>query len=73
MCANLADKMQADDAHRLGNIATIFSIGGAAMVAAGVVLWLTAPAGSETHAPGVAVAPGAGPSFADMTMVGRFE
>jgi tetratricopeptide (TPR) repeat protein len=71
VCASLADKMQGDDARRLGNIATAFSVGGAAVAVAGVILWLTAP--EDSRARGLAAAPSAGPSYAGMTLTGRFQ
>jgi hypothetical protein len=54
-------------------ISTVAFIAGGALVAAGAVLWLTAPAGAEQHAEGsVAVVPVAGPSAWGAGVSGSF-
>ncbi len=47
-CINLACQTQSQDAVSAGNVSTVFVIAGAALVAGGVVVWLTAPKAHES-------------------------
>ncbi len=52
-----------------GNVSTVFVVGGAVAVAAGVVLWVTAPSWVER---GVAIVPHASDHEAGLTLSGQF-
>lgn len=71
-CATEADLDRAqpfvDDARTRGTLSTVLVIGGAALVAGGVVLYLTAPASERS----VAVVPAASPSGGGVSLVGSF-
>lgn len=58
---------EADQARRLGNIGTIVGGVGVVAIAAGAVLWLTAPSART-----IEVAPAVGPDGAGVTLSGRF-
>jgi hypothetical protein len=53
-------------------VSTVSFIAGGAALAAGVVLFFTAPNGREGKAPPVSVLPGIGPSSASLLLTGRF-
>lgn len=57
-----------DAARTRGTLSTVLVIGGAALVAGGVVLWVTAPKAERS----VAVAPTASPSGGGVSLVGSF-
>jgi len=59
-----------DAAHTDANIATGLAIGGAVALGVGAVLWFTAPASASGTA--LRLQPGAGPTSAGLTLVGRF-
>lgn len=71
-CATQADLDRAqplvDAARTRGTISTVLVVGGAALVAAGVVLWVTAPAAERS----VAVAPAATAGGGGVSLVGAF-
>lgn len=61
-------------AHTDANIATGLAIGGAVALGVGAFLWFTAPSGTSGEAArtGLRLQPGAGPTSAGLTLVGRF-
>jgi hypothetical protein len=59
-----------DAAHTDANIATGLAIGGAVAIGVGAYLWFTAP--SATRGTALQLRPGAGPTSAGLTLVGRF-
>ena len=71
-CTSQADLDRAqpivDDARLRGTISTALVVGGAALVATGVVLWVTAPAAERS----VAVTPTASPTGGGVAIVGAF-
>jgi hypothetical protein len=71
-CTTQADVMKAqalvDDSRSAGNLSTALVIGGGALAATGLVLWLTAPDDEQA----VHVSANASPSAATITLSGRF-
>lgn len=57
-----------DSARTRGTISTVLVIGGAALVAGGIVLWVTAPAAERS----VAITPTASPAGGGVSIVGAF-
>ena len=62
----------ADTAERRARLSTVLVAGGAVLVGAGVVLWLTAPSGGTRTSTALHLAPQAGPGHAGVTLGGRF-
>ncbi len=62
----------ADDANRNADRATVLVIGGAVLLGAGVVLWLTDPSRKPSPGTAVRIAPRLGPGHAAVTLEGRF-
>ncbi len=58
----------ADSARTRGTIATVLAIGGGALLAGGIVLWMTAPKSERS----VAIAPSASPSSVGLAVLGTF-
>ena len=58
----------ADSARTRGTIATVLAIGGGALVAGGIVLWMTAPKSERS----VAIAPSASSSSVGLAVLGSF-
>jgi hypothetical protein len=71
---NAPAQAERNDAHSAGNVATVAFIAGGALVAAGAVLWLTAPSGNAAQATGVEIrmTPAVDASAAGAMVVGRF-
>jgi hypothetical protein len=59
-----------DQARSAATVSTVGFIAGGALVAGGVVLWLTAPRGASST--GIHLAPDAAPSFAGLTLRGAW-
>jgi len=60
-CANLECQTSSANAYTDGNVATVGFIAGGVLVAAGVVLWLTAPSSSSKPTSAAMIVPMAGP------------
>jgi hypothetical protein len=75
LCEDKAGVDKARRAGTLGNIATGTFIAGSAVAAAGVILWLTAPAGAETsqpHTTALQLVPDVGPAQVGVSLQGGF-
>ena len=70
-CIDLTCQTDSHNAASDGNVSTVLVIAGAAVVAAGAVVWLTAP---KAHEQGVTakIAPAVGPRTAGLTLQGSF-
>jgi hypothetical protein len=72
ICDTQADldrgKALADSARTRGTVATVLAIGGGALVAGGIVLWMTAPKAERS----VAIAPSASSSSVGLALLGTF-
>ena len=71
-CIDLTCQTDSHNAASDGDVSTVLVIAGAAVVAAGAVIWLTAPKAQEHAVVTAKIAPAVGPRTAELSLQGSF-